>query len=108
MTTKKPTTMTTNDGEARPNGALLGHPEIRDVRQPEQKPVVQTRLLLTRLETMRWLGFKSSHFSKIVSGGIKGLPRLPVVQIGRKQFFRPEAVEKWIIEVERMKCKAAH
>jgi hypothetical protein len=97
--------MTRNDGDARQNGAaLLGHPEIRDVRQPE-RTTSETRLL-TRVETMGRLRLKSSHFSKVVHGKIKGLPTLPVVQIGRCQFFRPESVERWIIEVEKMRCSA--
>jgi len=57
--------------------------------------------LLTRAEAMGRLRLKSSHFSKVVSGKIKGLPKLPVVQIGRCQFFRPEAIDRWILDAEK-------
>jgi hypothetical protein len=57
--------------------------------------------LLTRSEAMARLRLKSSHFSKVVSGKIRGLPRLPVLQIGRCQFFRRAAIERWIIEAEK-------
>lgn len=65
--------------------------------------------LLTREETMQRLRLKAAHFSKLVNGKVKGLPPLPVVQIGRRQLFREEAVEKWIIDVEKTKrCSTAH
>lgn len=56
--------------------------------------------LLTRKEAMDRLRLKGSHFSKLVNGKIDGLPRLPVVKIGRRLLFRPEAVERWLIDVE--------
>jgi hypothetical protein len=66
-------------------------------------------VLLTRGETMARLRVKAAHFSKLVNGKIKGLPPLPCVQIGRRQLFREESVEQWIIDVERTrKCSAAH
>ena len=64
------------------------------------KPKKQRRLR-TRTETMDQLGLKASHFSKLVNGKIKGVPTLPVVKIGRRQLFRPESVDQWIIEAER-------
>ena len=67
------------------------------------------RPLLTRDETMERLRLKSAHFSKLVNGKVKGLPPLPVVQIGRRQLFREEAIQQWIIDVEKTKkCSAAH
>jgi hypothetical protein len=67
--------------------------------------------LLTREETMERLRLKAAHFSKLVNGKVKvkGLPPLPVVQIGRRQRFHEEAVQQWIIDVESTKkCSAAH
>ena len=65
--------------------------------------------LLTREETMARLRDKAAHFSKLVSGNVKGLPPLPCVQIGRRQLFREESVQQWIIDVEKTrKCSAAH
>jgi hypothetical protein len=65
--------------------------------------------LLTREETMKRLRLKAAHFSKLVNGKVKGLPPLPCVQIGRRQLFREESVQQWIIDVEKSKkCSAAH
>jgi hypothetical protein len=65
--------------------------------------------LLTREETMGRLRLKAAHFSRLVNGKVKGLPPLPVVQIGRRQLFREESVQQWIIDVEKMKkCSTAH
>lgn len=61
--------------------------------------------LMTREETMERLRLKASHFSKLVNGHIKGLPPLPVVQIGRRQLFRRDSVEQWIIDVEASACR---
>jgi hypothetical protein len=65
--------------------------------------------LLTREETMARLRLKAAHFSKLVNGKVKGLPPLPCVQIGRRQLFREESVQQWIIDVEKTrKCSVAH
>jgi len=56
--------------------------------------------LLTREEAMTRLRLKPAFFSKIVNGKVKGLPRLPAVVIGRRQLFRDESLDKWILEVE--------
>lgn len=65
--------------------------------------------LLTREETMERLRVKPAHFSKLVNGKVKGLPLLPCVQLGRRQLFREEAVQQWIIDVEKRKqCSTAH
>jgi hypothetical protein len=61
--------------------------------------------LLTRDEAMTRLRLSSSHFSKVVNGKIKGLPKLPVVQIGRRQLFRPEVLEQWTLDVEARRCR---
>jgi hypothetical protein len=63
--------------------------------------------LLTREEVMERLRLKASHFSKIVNGRVKGLPPLPVVALGRRQLFRPEALEEWILTVEGKRCREA-
>jgi hypothetical protein len=62
--------------------------------------------LLTREEAMDRLRLKASHFSKLVNGKIKGLPILPMVTIGRRQLFRAEALDRWIIDVENKRCNA--
>ena len=74
---------------------------------PAERTAGERDKLLTRTEAMDRLRLKASHFSKLVNGKIKGLPMLPVVQIGRRQLFRPEAVEQWIIDVEATHCSAA-
>jgi hypothetical protein len=57
---------------------------------------------------MERLRLKAAHFSKLVNGKVKGLPPLPVVQIGRRQLFREESVQQWILDVEKMnKCSTA-
>jgi hypothetical protein len=62
--------------------------------------------ILTREETMLILRMKASHFSKVVNGKVKGVPRLVAIQIGRKQLFRSETVRAWVLEVEaRAACK---
>lgn len=73
------------------------------------KTSIMMTALLTREETMARLRLKAAHFSKLVNGKIRGLPPLPCVQIGRRQLFREEAVQQWIIDVEKTKqCSAAH
>jgi hypothetical protein len=64
--------------------------------------------LLTRKEAMNRLRLRSSHFSKLVNGKIKGLPQLKAVKIGRRQLFREETIEQWIVDVEGGSCSAAH
>jgi len=61
--------------------------------------------LLTREETMERLRLKPAHFSKLTNGKIAGLPVLQSVRIGRRQLFRPETVDKWIVDAEA-KCSA--
>jgi hypothetical protein len=63
--------------------------------------------LLTRDEAMARLRLKASHFSKLVNGKIKGLTPPPMVAIGRRQLFRSEALDQWIIEMEKKQCNAA-
>jgi hypothetical protein len=69
---------------------------------------VSEMALLTREEAMQRLRLKPAFFSKVTSGKVKGLPPLACVRIGRRQLFRPETVESWIVEVEAKSCSAAH
>jgi len=63
-------------------------------------------MLLTREQAMTKLKLKKSHFSKVVNGKIKSLPPLACVRIGRKQLFREESINEWIVEVEKRSCNA--
>jgi hypothetical protein len=63
--------------------------------------------LLTRKEAMEKLRLKPAHFSKVASGKVKGLPRLASVRIGRRQLFREETLERWVVEVEKLSCNEA-
>jgi hypothetical protein len=78
----------------------LGGKGIRHMANVTNGASEQGRLQ-TRMETMDRLGLKASHFSKLVNGKIKGLPTLPMVKIGRRQLFRPESIEQWILDAER-------
>jgi len=63
--------------------------------------------LLTREGAMDRLRLKPAHFSKVTSGKVKGLPPLAIVRIGRRQLFREETIERWIVEVEQLSCRTA-
>jgi len=63
--------------------------------------------ILTREETIAKVRLKAAHFSKVVNGKVRGLPRLACVRIGRRQLFREETVDRWILEVEAQSCNAA-
>jgi hypothetical protein len=64
--------------------------------------------LLTRKEAMARLRLKASHFSKVVNGRVKGLPKLAAVRIGRRQLFREETLNGWVAQVESLEvCKKA-
>ncbi len=65
-------------------------------------------VLLERHEAMDRLRLKASHFSKIVNGKVKGLPRLKHVRLGRKLLFREDTLNQWIAEVESASCSADH
>ena len=72
----------------------------------EQKPQQhQGGRLLDRKEAMERLRLKPAHFSKVVNGKLKGLPTLACLWIGRRQFFREETIDRWIVEVEKISCK---
>lgn len=61
--------------------------------------------LLSRVEAMQILKLRPSHFSKLVNGYIRSVPPIPCVRIGRRQLFRREALERWILEIEQ-ECNA--
>ena len=64
--------------------------------------------LLTRDEARAKLGGVSEgHFSKIVAGKVKGNPPIPHVQLGRRQMFREETLDKYISDLEA-RCSKAH
>jgi hypothetical protein len=93
------------------NGAAPGPVSFDSINlsdKPARNFATTGTRLLTRREAMDRLRLKSSHFSKVVHGKVKGLPALPVVQIGRCQFFRLESIERWILEVENTQCSAVH
>ena len=56
--------------------------------------------LMTRKEVIDRLRITPGHFSKITNGKVKGLPHLPCVQLGRRQLFREESVNEWIVKVK--------
>jgi len=62
---------------------------------------------MTAAEAMQFLGLKKLTFYRAVAGKIRGLPPVPCVRIGRRQYFRAEALEAWLIEAERQ-CSEAH
>ena len=64
-------------------------------------------MLLTRAETMARLRLKAAHFSKMTNGKIAGTPALPCVRIGRRQLFRLETVDQWVLDLETKPCNGA-
>ncbi len=63
--------------------------------------VPDSRPLLTLGETAELVRCSKAHLSNVVSGKVKGLPRLPVVRIGRRLLVRRDALALWLKEVER-------
>jgi hypothetical protein len=74
---------------------------------PAPESRTMTNRLLTREEAMERLRLKPAHFSKVASGKVKGLPKLACVRIGRRQLFREQTLEEWVVEVERQSCNEA-
>jgi hypothetical protein len=81
----------------RVNSSGGGEPDAAAVGLPHGR-------LLTRGEAMALLRLKRSHFSRAVNGRIRGLPRIPVVEIGRRQLFRRESINQSILDVEACRC----
>jgi predicted DNA-binding transcriptional regulator AlpA len=65
------------------------------------------RRLLTAKEASEFLGVRRITFYRAVAGKIPGLPPVPCVRIGRRQYFRLESLERWLAEVEQ-RCNEAH
>lgn len=51
-------------------------------------------------EVTTLLQCSKAHVSKLVNGQIAGVPRLPVIQIGRRKLVRRESLEVWLREAE--------
>jgi hypothetical protein len=68
-----------------------------------ESPIMDRRLF-TRKEAMDKLRLKPAHFSKVANGKVKGLPKLACVRIGRRQLFREDTIDRWIIAVEEQSC----
>jgi len=75
--------------------------------QPGDTKGVGPKALLTREEAMAQLRLKPAFFSKVVSGMVKGLPPLACLRIGRRQLFREDTVNQWILDVEAKSCSPA-
>ena len=56
--------------------------------------------VMTLSEVTELLQCSKAHISKLVNGQIPGVPRLPVIQIGRRKLVRREALEVWLREAE--------
>jgi predicted DNA-binding transcriptional regulator AlpA len=85
-----------------------GYAVSGDGRQA-QSPAAQLfkRRLLTAKEASEFLGVRRITFYRAVAGKIPGLPPVPCVRIGRRQYFRLESLERWLAEVEQ-RCNEAH
>ncbi|MDQ1469360.1 MAG: hypothetical protein QOJ99_840 [Bryobacterales bacterium] len=80
---------------------------LQTIGQLEPRATANVGPLMTREEAMARLRLKASHFSKVVNGKVKNLPPIPTIMIGRRMFFRLEALDQWIIDVEARRCKGA-
>ena len=68
--------------------------------------------LLTSKQVMDVLGIRRTAFVKLMSG-TSGTPAPPCIRIGRRQLFRPAALEQWMKEMESRpqgtpQCSAVH
>ena len=91
-----------NSNEGREAAIFGSAPATGDRESPANSGVGP---LMTREEAMARLRLKASHFSKVVNGKVKNLPPIPTIMIGGRMFFRLEALDDWIIDVEARKCK---
>ena len=62
---------------------------------PTSGPVLSLR------ETAELVRCSKAHLSNVIRGKVKGLPRLPVVRIGRRLLVRRDALAQWLKTVER-------
>ena len=56
--------------------------------------------ILTMEETAQLLRFSKAHLSHLLNGKLRGLPRLPCIQIGRRKLIRRDSLLKWIEQAE--------
>ena len=57
--------------------------------------------VLSLRETAELVRCSKAHLSNVIRGKVKGLPRLPVVRIGRRLLVRRDALAQWLKTVER-------
>jgi excisionase family DNA binding protein len=57
--------------------------------------------VLTLREAAEVLRCSKAHLSNIVNGKVSGLPALPVLRIGRRLLIRRDALDRWLLSVER-------
>jgi excisionase family DNA binding protein len=64
--------------------------------------------LLTIADAARELRCCKAHVHNIIHGRVVGLPRLPVLRIGRRVLIRQETLKAWIVSVEGRELRAAN
>jgi excisionase family DNA binding protein len=57
--------------------------------------------VLTMREAAEVLRCSKAHVSNIINRKVPGLPTLPVVRIGRRLLVRRDALDRWLLSVER-------
>ena len=65
------------------------------------EPTPNRNGVLTLRETAAVLRCSMAHISNIINRKVPGLPVLPIVRIGRRILIRRDAIEKWLLAVER-------
>lgn len=56
--------------------------------------------ILTTREGAQVLRCSKAHFCNLINGKVAGLPRIPVVRLGRRSLIRKAALARWIQQVE--------
>ena len=67
----------------------------------DQSGALDSRPILTVRETAELVRCSKAHLCNIIGGKVKGLPRLPVIRIGRRLLVRRVALAQWLEAVER-------
>jgi predicted DNA-binding transcriptional regulator AlpA len=57
--------------------------------------------VLTRREVLQYLKISPATLCAIINNRKSGLPPFPVIRVGRRQLFRKDAIEQWLLEVEK-------
>jgi len=65
------------------------------------EPNVTRTGVLTLREAAAVLRCSKAHLSNIINRKVPGLPDLPVVRIGRRTLIRRDALDRWLLSVER-------